>query len=244
MVHVSRFYHAKIEAAIEKGQFEGMGEAEHYSRMLTSLEESVREYAKLEEIATPAYKQASDIADWFQWKSVRKSFEEELAFYREQGSVAEHGADVVYIGLDGPVNDAGDAFYWIMEKYRKGAGWSGQSYGFNDHLLARAKLAIVYDPTSAAYKKLRPALEAWVRGGGKLLIWDPLSRASEDPLLEGITFWSDPSYRPSREFAYSDAHAPAAGRLVWHHRAGSHSDARHARGLPILAGVGLYCRSQ
>jgi hypothetical protein len=208
MVRVSRFYHAKIEAAIEKGLFEGTGGAEHYSRMLTSLEESVREYAKLEEIATPAYKQASDIADWFQWKSVKKGFEEELAFYREQGNVAEHGADVVYIGPDGPVNDAGDAFYWVMEKYRKGAGWSGQSYGFNDHLLARAKLAIVYDPTSAAYKKLRPALEAWVRSGGKLLIWDPLARASEDPLLEGITFWSDPSYRPSREFAYASSPHP------------------------------------
>jgi hypothetical protein len=213
MVLVSRFYQAKITAAIEKGLFEGTGGAEHYTRMLTSLEESVREYAKLEEIATPAYKQASDIADWFQWKSVRKGFEEELAFYREQGSVAEHGAEVVYIGPDGPVNDASDAFYWVMENYRKGAGWSGQSYGFNDRFLAHAKLAIVFDPSSTVYKKLRPALDAWVRGGGKLLIWDPLSRASEDSLLEGITFWADPSYRPSREFAYSSSPHPLLGGL-------------------------------
>ena len=70
--------------------------------------------------------------------------------------------------------------------------------------LPRAKLAIVDDPSLAEYKKVRPALQAWVRGGGKLLIWDPLSRAIDDPLLEGITFWADPSYRPSQEFAYAD----------------------------------------
>jgi hypothetical protein len=208
LVQLSRFYHAKIAAAIEKGRFEGTGGAEHYSRMLTSLEESVREYAKLEETATPAYRQASDIAYWFQWKTVRKSFEEELTFYREQANAAEHGAEVVYIGPDGPVNDAGDEFYWVLENYRKAAGWSSQSYAFNDRLLARAKLAIVYDPSSAAYKKLRPELEAWVRGGGKLLIWDPLSRASEDSLLEGITFWADPSYQPSHAFAYADTPHP------------------------------------
>jgi len=208
MVRVSRFYHAKIAAAIEKGMFEGTGGTEHYSRMLSSLAESVGEYAKLEELATPSYRQASDIAAWFQWKTVRKGFEEELAFYREQGSVAERGADVVYLGLDGPVNDAGDAFYWLLENYRKAAGLSGQSYGFNERLLARGKLAVVCDPSSGAYKKLRPALEAWVRGGGKLVIWDQLSRATEDPLLEGITFWADPSYRPTNEFAYASSPHP------------------------------------
>jgi hypothetical protein len=176
--------------------------------MLTRLEESVREYDKLEEFATPAYRQASDIAYWFQWKTVRKGFEDELAFYREQASAAEQGADVVYIGPDGPVNDAGDEFYWVLENYRKAAGWSSQSYGFNDRLLARAKLAIVDDPSSAEYRKVLPALQAWVRGGGKLLIWDPLSRASDDPLLEGITFWADPSYQPSQEFAYADTPHP------------------------------------
>jgi len=75
-------------------------------------------------------------------------------------------------------------------------------------LLSRAKLAIVYDPSSAAYRKLQPALEAWVRGGGKLLIWDPLSRAGADSLLEGITFWADPAHEPARKFAYADAAYP------------------------------------
>ena len=208
LLQVSRFYRAKITAAIEKGLNERTGQAEHYSRMLSSLEESVREYAKLDEAATPAYRQASDIQSWYQWKTVQRNFEEELAFYREQARAAEQGAEVIYIALDGPVNNAGDTFYWLLEHYRKAAGWSGQSCAFNDRLLAHAKLVIVYDPSSAAYRKLRPALEAWVRGGGKLLIWDPLSRATEDTLLEGITFWADPSYGPSREFAYADASHP------------------------------------
>ena len=90
---------------------------------------------------------------------------------------------------------------------------TGHLDGFNDRFLAHAKLAIVFDPSSTVYKKLRPALDAWVRGGGKLLIWDPLSRASEDSLLEGITFWADPSYRPSREFAYSSSPHPLLGGL-------------------------------
>jgi hypothetical protein len=208
LVHLSRFYHAKIQAAIEKGLYDGTGGAEHYARMLANLQESVKEYAQVEEAASPAYRQASDIADWFQWKRVRKEFEDELAFYQQQASVAEHGADVVYIGLDGPMNNAGDTFYWVLDHYRQAANWPAQSYDFNERLLSRAKLAVVFDPTSAAYRKLQPALEAWVRGGGKLLIWDPLARASHDSLLAGITFWADPSYYPSRQFAYTDVHHP------------------------------------
>jgi len=53
-----------------------------------------------------------------------------------------------------------------------------------------------------------PALLAWVRGGGKLLIWDPLSRAHEDSLLGGVTFWADLSYGPSQKFAYADTPHP------------------------------------
>jgi hypothetical protein len=203
MLQVARFYRAKIAAAIEKGLFESTGESERYARMLTRLDESVREYGKLDELATPAYRQASDIAYWFQWKTVHREFQDELAFYRGQAAAAERGAEMVYIGLDGPVNNAADAFYWLLEYYRKAAGWTGQSYGFNDRLLSRAKVVVVYDPVSSDYRKLRPALEKWVRAGGKLLVWDPLARANEDSLLEGIAFKADLAYGSRVGFAYS-----------------------------------------
>jgi hypothetical protein len=206
MVQVARFYRAKIAAAVEKGVFENTGERQHYARMLTRLDESVREYAKLDELASAAYVQASDIAAWFQWKTVHQEFRDELEFYREQAAAAERGADVVVIGLDGPLNNASEAFYWLLDHYRRAAGWTGQSYGVTDGSLSRAKLAVVYDPVSSDYRKMRPALESWVRAGGKLFIWDPLARASEDSLLEGISFKADPAYGSTKAgFAYTGA---------------------------------------
>ncbi|MCX6623671.1 MAG: hypothetical protein NTY38_21905, partial [Acidobacteria bacterium] len=74
--------------------------------------------------------------------------------------------------------------------------------------LRRARLVVVYDMFSPAYKRLRPAIEAWVLRGGKLIFWDPLSRATEDPLLTGIRFWANSTYKPATKAAFADSPDP------------------------------------
>ena len=51
--------------------------------------------------ADAGYRQATDLGEWYRWKTVLASFEQEEAFYREQAALGERGADVVYLGLDG-----------------------------------------------------------------------------------------------------------------------------------------------
>ncbi len=201
ILHTARFYDAKFAAAIEKGLYDRSGQRQHLDGMLRKLEASVKEYAALEQLATPSYKQASDIGEWYQWSDMRKAFEAEAAFYREQAAHGARGAEVVWLGLDGPMSDASNTFHWLLEHYRETAGWTGQSYGFGDHPFLRAKLVIVYDLFSPNYRRFRPQLEAWVRQGGKLVIWDPLARAGADPFLDGIELWTDTSYRSGRVHA-------------------------------------------
>ena len=176
---------------------------EHYDRMLARLEASVNEYSALDRLATPAYRQATDLGEWYRWDEMTRCFTEELAFYREQAATAARGAEVLYLGLDGPVSDATNAFHWTLEELRKQAAWSAQSYRFASDPFRRARLVVVYDLASPDYRRLRPQLENWVRGGGKLVIWDPLARASTDGFLDGITFWSNSSYRGARSFAFT-----------------------------------------
>jgi len=49
------------------------------------------------------------------------------------------------MGLDGRMNNAANAFHWLVEHYRTKAGWSAQSYRFGSDLLRRAKVVVVYD---------------------------------------------------------------------------------------------------
>jgi hypothetical protein len=205
---LARFYRAKLEAALEKGRYDATGDTAHYAAMLVRLDESLAEYRKLDETATAAYSLATDLGDWYQWKTVRESFEQEAAFYHEQLALRDRGAEVVYLGLDGPMNDATDAFHWTLESFRTRAGWSAQSYGLGATPFVRARLVVVYDTHSAAFAKYAPELKAWVRSGGKLLIFDPLARASRNALLEGIEFTADASFRGATDFAFTEAAHP------------------------------------
>jgi hypothetical protein len=202
ILRFARFYRAKIEAAIEKGQFDSSDDPAHYERMLAKLDESVSEYRAFAKLATPAYRQATDLGDWYRWDSVAGSFEQEAAFYHEQNSVAARGAELVYLGLNGPMNNAANAFHWLVEHYRTEAGLSAQSYRFSDSPLRRAKLAIVYDLHSSQYQHSAAALSDWVQRGGRMLIWDATAGAPTDPLLDGIQFSTDTSHRRPSEFAF------------------------------------------
>ena len=205
IVHLARFYRAKVAAAIEKGLYDRGGDGRNYQRMLEHLTTSVEEYSRLSDAATPAYRQVTDLGEWYRWTTTASDFKQELAFYREQRDLARSGAEIVYLGPDGPAGNSGDAFYWLVERYRTERKWTSQSYGLSDKPLARAKLAVVSDLSSPVYKKHRPGLIEWVRQGGKLLVWDPLGQVFEDPLLEGITFRADATRRAGSRFAFAES---------------------------------------
>jgi hypothetical protein len=208
ILRLARFHRAKLEAAIEKGNFDASGDVVHYERMLAKLDTSLEEYRALAKLASPAYRQATDLGDWYRWDTTQSSFEQEAAFYHEQKDMAAKGSDLVYIGLDGPMNNADNAFHWLMERERKQANWTAQSYGFGESPLRRAKLAIVYDLDSPQYRSRASELCDWVRQGGKMLIWDERARASSDPLLAGIQFVSDSSHQPPSDLAFDDGDHP------------------------------------
>ena len=203
-----RFYRVKMEAALEKGRYEASGDDAHYRAMLQKLDDSLAEYRRLDALASAAYRLATDLGNWYQWKTVRSEFEQEAAFYREQFALRERGADVVYLGLDGPWNDATNAFHWTLESLRGRAGWAAQSYGLGENPLARARLAVVYDLNAPACAKNAALLKDWIRQGGKLLILDPLARAGRHELLEGIRFTADPSYRGATQVAFTETAHP------------------------------------
>src|SRR6185295_18962052 len=180
------------------------GDTAHYDRMVAKLDQSLAEYRELTELASAAYRYATDLGDYYQWTTVRKSFEEEAAFYHEQSRLSERGGDVVYFGLDGPMSDATNVFHWELEQARKERNWTAQSYRFSKNPLEHAKLAIVYDAGAPEYKNRETQIDLWVRNGGKLLVWDPVARAARGGLLAGIEFQADPSHLPAREFAFTD----------------------------------------
>jgi hypothetical protein len=176
--------------------------------MLAKLDTSLEEYRALAKLASPAYRQATDLGDWYRWDSTQSSLEQEVAFYHEQKDLATKGSELVYIGLDGPMNNADNAFHWLLEHDRRQANWSAQSYRFGESLLRRAKLVIVYDLDSPEYRNRASELRDWVRQGGKMLIWDERARASSDPLLAGIRFESDSSHRPPSDLAFDGGDHP------------------------------------
>lgn len=163
VLDLARFYRAKLEAATEKGLYEATGDARHYDRMLQLDAESVTQYAALDQLASKAYLHATDLAYYFNWDTVDKGFEQELAFYHDQRQIAQRGAEVVYLGLDGPMNDATNTFHWLLEHARERAGWAAQSYHLDPNLFVRAKLAVAYDTFAPSFAKYQAQLEHWIR---------------------------------------------------------------------------------
>jgi hypothetical protein len=203
LARFSRFYRAKLEAALEKGRYDALHDVRHLDRALDLLGRSVEEYRAMTKLADAGYRQATDLLPVYQWTTVQKQFEDELAFYRAQRALYDAGAEVAILGTDGPVNDASNAFHWLLEETCAARGWKVQSYAFGPNPLGKARLAVVYDMTSPEYTRDAPQLAAWVRRGGMLLIWDPLARANpSSPLLAGLEFSSDSAYRSAFNFEF------------------------------------------
>jgi len=216
-VHFSRFYRAKLEAALEKGRYDTSGNLTDADRMLALLAKSVNEYQALEERADAGYTRATDLSTAFRWSTVRGEFEDELAFYRKQRSLRDTGADVVVLGEDGPVSDASNVFHWLLEEASTARGWSTQSYLFGPNLLQKARLAVVYDMNSRQFRETEPQLQEWVRRGGILVFWDPMARIQPAPLLEGLTLSSDSSYRAASNFEFDAVESPLTRSLTGMH---------------------------
>jgi hypothetical protein len=202
ILYLAKFYRAKLEAATEKGLYDGSGETAHYDRMLQLDAESVTQYGALDELASRTYLHATDLGYYYRWDRADKGFKEELAFYRGQQQISRGGAELVYLGLDGPMSDASRVFHWLIEGARERAGWSAQSYYLEPNLFARAKIAIVYDTFAPGFVKYQKQMENWVRNGGKLLIWDPTGLGGTGTLLEGIVFAENASLRAGNQIAY------------------------------------------
>ncbi len=181
--------------------------------MLQLDAESTNQYSALDELASKAYLHATDLGYYYRWETADKGFEEELAFYRGQKQISSHGADLVYLGLDGPMNDASRVFHWLVEQERERAGWSAQSYHLESNLFAHAKIAIVYDTFAPGFVKYQKQIENWVANGGKLLIWDSMGLGGTGTLLEGITFAENASWRPGSQIAYLVADHPLLDSL-------------------------------
>jgi hypothetical protein len=208
ILYLAQFYHAKLEATVEKGLYDASGGTAHYDRMLEKLDESVSNYCRLDTLASSVYRQPTDLGDWYSWDTVRKGFEEEAAFYHEQKQISRLGADVVYLGVDGPVSDASNMFHWLLEDRRRAAGWTAQSYHLDKNPFARARLVVVYDTDSPDFRRYAGLLDKFLKRGGKLLVWDSQARAATSPLLNGITFATDSSHRSGDHFAFTDVSHP------------------------------------
>jgi hypothetical protein len=213
ILDLARFYRAKIEAANEKGLYDAAGDRRHYDRMLQLDTESVTQYDALAQLATQAYRHATDLGDYYRWDVTSRGFEQEAAFYREQAQIARRGAEVVYLGLDGPMSDATNAFHWLLEHAREETGWSAQSYDLGANPFTRAKLVVAYDTFSPSFTNYQAQLEQWIRSGGRLLIWDAMGRGGAGPLLDGIAFAQNASLRAGDRIQYLDLDHPLLSAL-------------------------------
>ncbi|MEO6829448.1 MAG: hypothetical protein ABI164_06525, partial [Acidobacteriaceae bacterium] len=128
-------------------------------------------------------------------------------------TIGQHGADVVYLGLDGPMSDASNEFHWLLEHARESAQWSAQSYDLQRDSFSHARLAVVYNTHSPEYSRQRSQLELWVREGGKVLFWDPMAHANGDPLLDGIRFTEHASFDPSKSLRFNSGAGPLLAGL-------------------------------
>jgi hypothetical protein len=214
ILDLARFYRSKLEAATEKGLYDATGDTAHYDRMLALDAESAAQYSALDAIASKAYLHATDLGYYYRWDTTDKSFQQELAFYRSQQEISRHGADVVYLGLDGPMSDATRAFHWLLEKQREEAGWSAQSYHLEQNSFTRAKLAVIYDAFAPSFRNYEKQIESWVREGGKLLIWDPMGTGGGGPFFEGISFAQNASLRQGNRIEFVTDDHPLLNSLA------------------------------
>ncbi len=205
---LARFFRAKLEAAIEKGRYDESLDLAHYDRMLYSLDSSVQEYRQLTALASSAYRQPADLGDWHEWSTALTNFEQEAAFYHAQRALTSSGAEVLYLGLDGPMSDASNGFHWLLEDFRQQQGWSSQSYAFGSSPFSRAKLVVLYDSGSRDFLSHSEQLRIWVEQGGKLLIWRTTPGAWSSPLLDGLAFQSDPSHEFPSQIAFDTSQHP------------------------------------
>jgi hypothetical protein len=182
--------------------------------MLQLDTESVTQYAALAQLATQAYRHATDLGDYYRWDITSTGFEREAAFYREQASIARRGAEVVYLGLDGPMSDATNSFHWLLEHARDAAGWSAQSYHLEANPFVRAKLVVAYDTFSPTFTNHQPQIEQWIRDGGRLLIWDAMGRGGAGRLVDGISFAQNASLRAGDHIQYLEQEHPLLNALT------------------------------
>jgi hypothetical protein len=111
------------------------------------------------------------------------------------------------------MNDATNTFHWLLDHVRERTGWAAQSYHLEPSFLARAKLAVVYDSFAPSFTKYKAQLEKWVRGGGRLLVWDPMARGGSGPLFEGLSFAQNGSLRTGSRIHYLDGGHPLLNAL-------------------------------
>jgi len=189
LVEIVKFYDLKTKAAIHKGMYDHDGSWDDLNEMLGFLERSVESYRRLHRKASKSYRQATDIIEKLSWEVMLKRFEQELAFYTEQKRLAEHGAGVLFLGVNGPFEDASNAFHWSMVDAANRAGLTTSTYLIRPALIDKAKLIIVYNLGDPFVTANRARLQSWVNQGGHLLVWDEKARAYPvGGLLEGIDF--------------------------------------------------------
>lgn len=208
ILYLAKFYRAKLAAAIAKGKFDSTGDFAEYDKMLEHLEESVAEYLKLAELGTRNYAYATDLGEWHSWADTAKSFQQELNFYRAQRAFTSGGADIVFLGLDGPMGDASNTFHWLLETFRTDAHWSSQSYAFGSTPFGRAKLVVIYDLGSPEFLRNAKQLESWVEHGGKVLFWNVRPVSPLAPFLDGLSFTNDSSRDSPNFIAFADSSDP------------------------------------
>jgi len=208
IVYLAHFYEAKLTAAIAKGKYDATGDFAEYDKMLEFLRQSVVHYRKLADLASLNYRQGSDLGEWHSWNAAANNFENELAFYRNQRALGAQGGDLVYLGLDGPMSNASNAFHWLLENKSQEIHWSSESYAFGDSPFQRAKLVVVYDLGSPDYLRYASQLQAWVEHGGKLLFWDVNPSVVAPPLLDGLLFRNDSFHQPPNFITFQESGSP------------------------------------
>lgn len=214
------FYRDKIAAAVSRGLYDRNHRPEDLQAMMSYLEKSVDDYQRFTEKAEPSYRQATDMVRYLNWDHATKVFRNELAFYKdEMECLKTNTADVLFLGVNGPFEDASNAFHWAVVEAAKGRGMRTQSYLITPEMIDRAQLIVVYNLTDPFVQANRERLRAWVEHGGHLLFWDEQARASGlGGLVEGLTFNgpSDERVLISRdprsiEIRLSDAENPLLG---------------------------------
>jgi len=115
-------YKEKTDAAIFKGLYDRLGRAQDLERMLDHLEISVASYRRLCEKALKAYRAASDLAGVLGWEVMLPAFQDEFGFYKEQKTLSERGAEILCLGVNGPLERNDSQFCPLILERAIGTG--------------------------------------------------------------------------------------------------------------------------